>query len=119
MKNVLGLKKTLIASTIAAASVVAPSMAAAEISGSLGIASMYLWRGQDVSAGTANVSGSLDFTTDAGFYAGTWISSAGTAVAGGTTSTETDFYVGFGGEAGGLSYDLSYITYVYPEFDVM
>jgi uncharacterized protein (TIGR02001 family) len=118
MKNVLGLKKTLIASTIAAASVVAPSMAAAEISGSLGIASMYLWRGQDVSAGTANVSGSLDFTTDAGFYVGTWISSAGTAVAGGTTSTETDFYVGFGGEAGGLSYDLSYITYVYPEFDV-
>ena len=38
---------------------------------------MYLWRGQDVSAGTANVSGSLDFTTDAGFYVGTWISSAG------------------------------------------
>jgi uncharacterized protein (TIGR02001 family) len=135
MKNVLGLKKTLIASTIAAASVVAPSMAAAEVSGSLGIASMYLWRGQDVSAGTANVSGSLDFTTEMGFYAGSWVSSAGTPVSftgeanvvapgvtpvegSGTTSTETDFYAGFGGEAGGLSYDISYWTYVYPEDDV-
>lgn len=135
MKNVFGLKKTLIASTVAAASVVAPSMAAAEVSGSLGIASMYLWRGQDVSAGTANVSGSLDFTTDMGFYAGSWVSSAGTPVSftgeanvvapgvtpvegSGTTSTETDFYAGFGGEAGSLSYDISYWTYVYPEDDV-
>ena len=140
MKNVFGLKKTVIASAVAAASVMAPAIAAAEISGSLGIASMYLWRGQDVSAGTANVSGSLDFTTDAGFYAGTWVSSAGTAVTtrsagavdddpntpqvevytegAGGTSTETDFYAGFGGEAGGLSYDISYWTYVYPEDDV-
>ena len=119
MKNVFGLKKTVIASAVAAASVMAPAIAAAEISGSLGIASMYLWRGQDVSAGTANVSGSLDFTTDVGFYAGTWVSSAGTSVnSAGTTSTETDFYAGFGGEAGGLSYDISYWTYVYPEDDV-
>ena len=119
MKNVFGLKKTVIASAVAAASVMAPAIAAAEISGSLGIASMYLWRGQDVSAGTANVSGSLDFTTDVGLYAGTWVSSAGTSVnSEGTTSTETDFYAGFGGEAGGLSYDLSYWTYVYPEDDV-
>ncbi|MAX55663.1 MAG: hypothetical protein CL537_09175 [Alcanivoracaceae bacterium] len=119
MKNVFGLKKTVIASAVAAASVMAPAIAAAEISGSLGIASMYLWRGQDVSAGTANVSGSLDFTTDVGFYAGTWVSSAGTSVnSAGTTSTETDFYAGFGGEAGGLSYDISYCTYVYPEDDV-
>ncbi|KGD66261.1 hypothetical protein Y5S_00733 [Alcanivorax nanhaiticus] len=136
MKNVFGLKKTVIASAVAAASVMAPAIAAAEVSGSLGIASMYLWRGQDVSAGTANVSGSLDFTTEAGFYAGTWVSSAGTPVAFtgegdidlveetasvsgfGTTSTETDFYAGFGGEAGGLSYDISYWTYVYPEADV-
>ena len=119
MKNVFGLKKTVIASAVAAASVMAPAIAAAEISGILGIASMYLWRGQDVSAGTANVSGSLDFTTDVGFYAGTWVSSAGTSVnSAGTTSTETDFYAGFGGEAGGLSYDISYWTYVYPEDDV-
>ena len=119
MKNVFGLKKTVIASAVAAASVMAPAIAAAEISGSLGIASMYLWRGQDVSAGTANVSGSLDFTTDVGLYAGTWVSSAGTSVnSEGTTSTETAFYAGVGGEAGGLSYDLSYWTYVYPEDDV-
>ncbi len=126
MKNVFGLKKTVIASAVAAASVMAPAIASAEVSGSLGIASMYLWRGQDVSAGTANVSGSLDFTTEMGFYAGSWVSSAGTPVFGttdgtdivGTTSTETDFYAGFGGEAGGLSYDISYWTYVYPEADV-
>lgn len=119
MKNVFGLKKTVIASAVAAASVMAPAIAAAEVSGSLGIASMYLWRGQDVSAGTANVSGSLDFTTEVGFYAGSWVSSAGTSVNdAGTTSTETDFYAGFGGEAGGLSYDISYWTYVYPEDDV-
>lgn len=125
-------KKSLIKMTAMAAAFAAtavPLAASAEISGSLSAASMYLWRGQDVSGGTAQIAGSLDFTTESGFYAGSWVSSAGTGVeidtddtsdtfGKGGSSTETDFYAGFGGEAGGLGYDISYWTYVYPEGDV-
>ncbi|EKF75745.1 hypothetical protein A11A3_02712 [Alcanivorax hongdengensis A-11-3] len=116
MKQVLGLKKVLLASAVAA-SMVAPSMAAAEVSGSLGISNMYFWRGQDISGGTANVSGSLDYSHSSGLYAGVWGSSAGNGTNGNdapAAGTETDLYVGFGNEYKGLSYDLSYVYYAYP-----
>jgi len=115
------IKMTAMAAAFAATAV--PMAASAEVAGSLSAASFYLWRGQDVSAGTAQIAGDLNFSTESGFYAGTWISSAGTGVAvdttsgEGGTSTETDFYAGFGGEAGGISYDISYWTYTYPEAD--
>ena len=69
-------KKSLIKMTAMAAAFAAtavPLAASAEISGSLSAASMYLWRGQDVSGGTAQIAGSLDFTTESGFYAGSWV----------------------------------------------
>ena len=106
MKNVFGLKKTVLASVIAA-SMVAPSMAAAEVSGSLGISNMYFWRGQDISAGGAQVFGSLDYAHETGLYAGIWGSSE-------TDTTEYDLYAGYGGEIEGFSYDISYIDYNYP-----
>ena len=106
MKNVLGLKKTVIASAIAA-SMVLPSMAAAEVSGSLGISNMYFWRGLDISNGGAQVHGSLDYAHETGLYAGIWGSSE-------TDTTEYDLYAGYGGSVGDFSYDISYWDYNYP-----
>ncbi|MQX53159.1 TorF family putative porin [Alcanivorax sediminis] len=106
MKNVFGLKKAVLASAVAAA-VTLPSMAAAEISGSLGISNMYFWRGLDISAGGAQVAGSLDYSHASGLYAGVWGSSE-------TDTTEYDLYAGYGAEVGGVSFDISYWDYNYP-----
>ena len=104
MKNVFGLKKTVLAASIVAASL-APAIAAAEVSGTLGASSQYLWRGQQLTDGAA-VYGSVDYSHTSGLYAGAWASSE-------TDDTEYDLYAGFGGEIEGLSYDISYIDYNY------
>ncbi|MED5389581.1 MAG: TorF family putative porin [Pseudomonadota bacterium] len=104
MKNVLGLKKTVLAASIVAAGL-APAIAAAEISGTLGASSQYLWRGQQLTDGAA-VYGSVDYSHTSGLYAGAWASSE-------TDDTEYDLYAGFGGEIEGVSYDISYIDYNY------
>ena len=104
MKNVFGLKKTVLAASVIAASL-APAIAAAEVSGTLGASSQYLWRGQQLTDGAA-VYGSVDYAHASGLSAGAWASSE-------TDDTEYDLYAGFGGEAGGFSYDISYIDYNY------
>lgn len=104
MKNVFGLKKTVLAASIVAASL-APAIAAAEVSGTLGASSQYLWRGQQLTDGAA-VYGSVDYSHTSGLYAGAWASSE-------TDDTEYDLYAGYGGEFEGLSYDISYIDYNY------
>lgn len=108
-KNVL--KTTLIAAAVAGAGMTAPMVANAEVSASLGASSFYLWRGQDLSNGAGVIHGSLDYSHDSGLYAGVWGSSE--AGVGG----EYDVYAGFAGEAGGLSYDISYWSYIYPYAD--
>ncbi|MEQ3722989.1 TorF family putative porin [Alcanivorax sp.] len=104
MKNVFGLKKTVLAASVIAASL-APAIAAAEVSGTLGASSQYLWRGQQLTDGAA-VYGSVDYSHASGLYAGAWASSE-------TDDTEYDLYAGYGGEVGGFSYDISYIDYNY------
>lgn len=99
------LKLTALAAAISATAV--PMTATAEVSGSLGIANTYLWRGMDLSAGGAQVHGSLDYAHETGLYGGIW----GSSEAG---KTEYDVYAGFAGEAGGLSYDIAYVDYNYP-----
>ncbi|WP_028292267.1 TorF family putative porin [Oceanobacter kriegii] len=84
--------------------------AQAEVSASVDVASSYLWRGQNLSAGSAVVAGSLDYSHESGLYLGAWTSSGDSEL-----GTETDFYVGFAGEAGDLGYDLGYVTYIYTE----
>jgi len=58
------------------------------------------------------VSGDLSYSSG-GFYTGVWVSSGDAEL-----GTEYDLYLGYGGEAGGLSYDVSYWTYVYPGSDI-
>ena len=53
----------------------AANAAAPEVSASVGVANMYLWRGYDLGDGDAAISGDLKATHDSGAYAGIWASS--------------------------------------------
>ena len=68
-------KQTLVAGAIALAGLGAALPAAAEVTGNIGVASQYIFRG--ISFGDPQVSGGIDYAGDSGIYAGTWISSAG------------------------------------------
>lgn len=108
MKLVKKMTPVALATTMAFAGLMAAPVAAnAEVSASAAVANFYLWRGLDISAGAAQVSGSLDYTHESGLYAGVWATSE-------DAGTETDLYVGFAGEASGFSYDISYWQYLYP-----
>lgn len=101
------IKKTL----VAAALVSAGAAAQAEVSGSVAIASSYLWRGFDLGYGSGVISGSLDYASEAGIYAGIWGSSGDDSY-----GTEYDLYVGWGGEVfEGFSVDVGYVDYNYPD----
>ena len=106
-------KATFIKSTIAAGVIMGlAATAQAEVSANIGATSNYVWRGVSQSGDSASVSGGIDYANDSGFYAGTWVGSLGEGSGG-----ETDFYLGFGGEAGSVGYDVGYIYYAYTEFD--
>jgi len=113
--------KALTAAAVLAVPAMAPTMASAEVGYSANISSMYLWRGQNVSDGAPALSGSIDYSHDSGAYAFAWMSSEGISGTGGSATEdpdadgeEVDFGVGYAGEAGPLSYDISYYTFNYP-----
>lgn len=89
--------------------------ALAQLSGNVGVVSEYMFRGFAQSNGAA-VQGGLDYAADSGFYVGTWASTINFASATGS-GAEVDVYAGFGGEAGGLAYDIGAIYYWYAEED--
>ena len=108
--------KTIILSTIFAATLTS-TMAAAEITANAGAFSNYIFRGTTYSGDSAVVQGGIDWSNDSGFYAGTWVSTLGTAGLGGN---EIDFYSGYTGQVGEVEYDAGVLTYQYtssPEFN--
>jgi uncharacterized protein (TIGR02001 family) len=98
----------------AIAAVLASGAASAGVTGNIGAASNYIWRGYTQSNDQAAISGGLDYSNDSGFYAGTWASNVDFSGGAGAGEYELDLYAGFGGEAGGLGYDLGVATYQYP-----
>lgn len=104
--------KTLIASSILAASAVASSVAMAEheFTGNIGFTNNYIWRGVTQSSDISAISGGIDYGYE-GFYAGTWLSS----LDGG--QYEQDLYAGYGFDWSATSWDIGYIEYTYPVSD--
>lgn len=103
--------KTLIASSILAASAVASSVAMAEESaftGNIGVTSNYMWRGQTLSNDTAAVQGGLDYGWSNGAYVGTWVSEDT------SLGIEVDLYGGYAFDWAATSWDVGYIYYAYP-----
>ncbi len=100
-------KQIFLASTLIAST----GLAQAELSGNVGAASNYIFRGVSLSGDAAAVSGGLDYADDAGFYAGTWMSSL---ASGSKANAEVDLYAGFAGDMGSVSYDVNGLYYYYP-----
>jgi len=98
--------KPLILSALVLSALAAP--AAAEVSANFGATSNYIWRGGSLSNEGPAIFGGLDYSSDAGIYAGVWQSSEGF-----TGSAETDLYAGFSTEFSGVSVDVGFITYMY------
>lgn len=111
-------QKTLAALLVSSTALVSAA-SAAEVSANFGVTSDYIWRGMTQNGGLTSASGGLDVDFGNGIYAGTWIGDVDFAGAGTTMATqETDFYVGYSGESGSISYDVGYIMYTYDADDI-
>ena len=104
------MKQTLIAGAVALSAFAGLSVPAAqaEVAASVAVANMYYWRGLDLGQGDPALIADVAAKSN-GFYAGLWASSGDAGL-----GTEYDFYAGYGFEAGPLSVDLNYTTYMYP-----
>ncbi len=131
------IRSLVYATTVAVASLLVPFTVQAEeaavtpapesphkLTGNIGVHSMYLLRGIYRENDNTAIQGGVDYTHESGFYAGWWASNLGYSydAATGTTDPggngfENDFYAGFAGTAGGLSYKLGLIQYVYINVD--
>jgi hypothetical protein len=111
-KHMKTLSKNLLAAAVLAATAATATVAHAddlEVGASVGVSNFYLWRGQDLGNGSAQVWGDLS-ATYGGLYGGVWATSGDDAA-----GNEYDIYAGYGGELAGFSYDLSIWNYVYPD----
>lgn len=105
-------KRSVVSAAVLGAAVFSGS-ALAGVSGNIGVVSDYLYRGAiQASPGSPALQGGLDYAHDSGFYVGAWSSSLDS---GSGQSVEMNYYTGFGGEAGGFSYDIGALMYNYPE----
>jgi len=105
--------KTLLASSILAASAVASSVAMAESnwSANIGVTSNYMWRGVTQTTDQAAIQGGIDYENPNGFYAGTWASNVSWTD---PVGYEIDLYAGYGFDWGKTNWDVGYIYYAYP-----
>ncbi len=102
------LTKTLIASALLSAS----AASFAGVSANVGAMSDYWFRGLDQSGdnGNASMMGGLDYESDRGFYAGTWLASL-------PSDLEYDLYAGYNGSIEDFSYGVGIIAYLYDNYE--
>lgn len=108
------MKKVFSASALCAAMLLASAPSQAELTANASVTNNYLWRGLTQSINEAATQGGLDYASESGFYAGTWVSNV-SYDSDDAYSYEHDMYFGFAGEASGVSYDLGYLYYNYDE----
>lgn len=127
MKNLSLLKVSplALAVSLAGATAFAPMAANAEMSGNIGVHSKYLLRGIGLENDNTAVQGGVDYSHESGFYAGWWGSNLGYSYDKSTVDGvdpdgngfENDFYAGFAGAAGDISYKVGLIQYYYIDVD--
>jgi len=108
-------QKILAVSVITAASILLTPEIRAEdspISANVGLFSDYRFRGHTQTGEELALQGGFDFAADNGFYAGNWNSSISWLGAG--AGVESDFYVGYTTEIGGIGVDIGNLFYYYP-----
>ena len=84
----------------------APAMAG-EWSANASVTNNYIWRGLTQSMNNSAVQGGIDFVSDSGFYAGTWVSNV-KYEASDAYSYEHDMYAGYGFSVGEVSMDVAF-----------
>jgi uncharacterized protein (TIGR02001 family) len=100
-------------SALVALALLTSGAAQAQVSGNIGFASDYYFRGFFQKSSSA--SAGLDYEKS-GFYAGVWAADVGGDIA--ADGIETDVYFGYGGEVGDFSYGIGYTGYFYTgDFD--
>jgi len=116
LTNKFKLSSIALVSAMAMGAMTVPMTASAELGYNATVSSMYLWRGQDVSKGSA-ISGGIDFTDKSGIYASAWASSGVNGTSGATAGSgyELDLFVGYAGEVAGIGYDISAWSIDYPQ----
>jgi uncharacterized protein (TIGR02001 family) len=109
------MKKTLLA--IAAAATLTPSLqtmaADSPFSANVGVFSDYRFRGGTQTDYKAAVQGGFDYANANGFYIGNWNSSINW-IGGNSSGLESDFYIGYATEVGGIGVDVGNLYYAYP-----
>jgi uncharacterized protein (TIGR02001 family) len=109
------MKKTLLA--IAAATNLIPALPAlaaeSPLSANVGVFSDYRFRGATQTDKKAALQGGFDYATAGGFYIGNWNSSI-SWIGGNSSGLESDFYVGYTTEVGGVGVDVGNLYYAYP-----
>jgi uncharacterized protein (TIGR02001 family) len=90
---------------LALSAVVVPATSMADISANAGWVSEYIFRG--IFQESSSAFGGVDFTTDSGFYLGTWGADVGQGL-------ETDLYFGFAG-GDNFTYKIGYTGYFYTD----
>lgn len=123
--NLLKVSPIALAVSLASATTFAPIVAQAETtaSGNIGVHSMYLLRGIGRENDNTAVQGGLDYNHDSGLYLGWWGSNLGysydknVGTDPGGNGFENDFYGGYAGSAGDISYKLGLIQYYYINVD--
>lgn len=98
-------------------SAVISTSAEAGLSGSVGAANLYLFRGLNFSGSAPQIHGSIDYSFS-GFYGGIWGSSESSRAGTGTSGQEYDLYFGYAGELEGFTYDINLTAYEYPQEQV-
>ena len=81
------------------------------VSANVAMTSNYVWRGMSQTQDSPAIQGGFDVDYK-GFYLGTWASNVNFGDA--TNSLEADVYLGYAGEISGLSYDIGFNEYMYP-----
>jgi len=103
------MKRTLIPALVIAAAAATPAVSMAGGSGNIGFVTDYVYRGIYQSASSAYAG--ADYSTDSGFYVGTWWADVG-------VGTETDLYFGYTGGSDSVTYKIGYTGYYYlDDFD--
>jgi uncharacterized protein (TIGR02001 family) len=112
----ISIKPLAIATAVSVASMAsAIAPAQAEVSGNIGLFSKYILRGITNAPENDNtaVQGGLDYSFGPGLYLGYWGSNLSYADEGDSNGFENDFYGGWGGSAGSVSWDIGLIYYYY------
>jgi uncharacterized protein (TIGR02001 family) len=109
------MKKTLLA--ITAAALVTPALpvlsADSPLSANIGVFSDYRFRGVSQTDKKAAVQGGFDYSAPNGFYVGNWNSSI-SWIGQNSSGLESDFYIGYATEMGGIGIDVGNLYYAYP-----